>query len=138
VDAYDIKMEDFELTDTDSYPTFEDFFTRAHKPGSRPICDKDDPSRAVVVADSRVVVFDSIEDAKELWIKGKNFSLNNLVMNNEVGDNFKRVAVASFRLSPQDYHRYHAPVRGKIKGFQSLPGDYYQVIQWLYGAMWTI
>ncbi|KHN94088.1 Phosphatidylserine decarboxylase [Metarhizium album ARSEF 1941] len=127
VDAYGINMHEFEPTDISLYPTFEDFFTRAHKPGSRPICDADDPSRAVVVADSRVVVYDSVSEAKALWIKGKNFSLNNLVVNNEVGDKFKHAAIASFRLSPQDYHRYHSPVEGTIQRYQSLPGDYYQV-----------
>ncbi|OAQ59265.1 phosphatidylserine decarboxylase proenzyme [Pochonia chlamydosporia 170] len=127
VDSYGINMRDFEPADVNCYPTFEDFFTRAHRPGSRPIYETDDPSRAVVVADSRVVVFDSITEAKALWIKGKNFSLNNLVMNNEIGDKFKHAAIASFRLSPQDYHRYHSPVQGTIQSFQSLPGDYYQV-----------
>ncbi|KAH0597151.1 hypothetical protein MHUMG1_05461 [Metarhizium humberi] len=26
-----------------------------------------------------------------------------------------------------DYHRYHSPVQGEVKTYQSLPGDYYQV-----------
>jgi phosphatidylserine decarboxylase precursor len=120
-------MRDFEPSDISRYPTFEDFFTRALKTASRPICNVDDPSHAVVVADSRVVVFNSIGEAKALWIKGKNFSLNDLVMSNEVGDKFRHAAIASFRLSPQDYHRYHSPVQGTIQSFQSLPGDYYQV-----------
>ncbi|KAK0755599.1 hypothetical protein N5P37_011841 [Trichoderma harzianum] len=127
VDAYGINMRDFEPSDISRYPTFEDFFTRALKTASRPICNVDDPSHAVVVADSRVVVFNSIGEAKALWIKGKNFSLNDLVMSNEVGDKFRHAAIASFRLSPQDYHRYHSPVQGTIQSFQSLPGDYYQV-----------
>ena len=36
-------------------------------------------------------------------------------------------AIASFRLSPQDYHRYHSPVTGKVSWFQQISGDYYQV-----------
>lgn len=31
------------------------------------------------------------------------------------------------RLSPQDYHRYHSPVSGKIKLFRSIPAHYYEV-----------
>ncbi|KIE00290.1 phosphatidylserine decarboxylase proenzyme, partial [Metarhizium majus ARSEF 297] len=127
VDAYGIDMREFEPTDITRYPTFEDFFTRAHKAGSRPICDAANPCRAVVVADSRVVVFNSVNEAKALWVKGKNFSLANLVMNNDVSDDFRHAAIASFRLSPQDYHRYHSPVEGEVKTYQSLPGDYYQV-----------
>lgn len=35
--------------------------------------------------------------------------------------------MASFRLSPQDYHRYHSPVEGKVKWYKQIPGDYFQV-----------
>jgi phosphatidylserine decarboxylase precursor len=48
-------------------------------------------------------------------------------MDVQLGSLFDRATVASFRLSPQDYHRYHSPVTGKIKLFRSVPGDYYQV-----------
>ncbi|KUM56295.1 hypothetical protein ACN42_g10921 [Penicillium freii] len=127
VDFYKIKMDDFEPSDTSAYATFEDFFVRAHKSGSRPIFAEDDPSRAVVVADSRVVVYETVEQSKKLWIKGLDFSITNLVMDTRLGAQFENGAVASFRLSPQDYHRYHSPVTGKIKLFRSMPGDYYQV-----------
>lgn len=36
-------------------------------------------------------------------------------------------AIACFRLSPQDYHRYHSPVTGTVTWFKSLGGDYYGV-----------
>jgi len=127
VEFYNIKMEDFQPSDISAYPTFEDFFVRAHKPGSRPIYAEDDPSSAVVVADSRVVVYETVQQSKKLWIKGYDFSITNLVMDNRLGAQFDDGAVASFRLSPQDYHRYHSPVTGKIKLFRSIPGDYYQV-----------
>jgi len=120
-------MDNFEPSDINAYPTFEDFFVRAHKPGSRPIYAKDDPSKAVVVADSRVVVYETVEEGKKLWIKGADFSITNLVMDKQLGPQFADGAVASFRLSPQDYHRYHSPVTGKIKLFRSMPGDYYDV-----------
>jgi len=66
-----------------------------------------------------VVVFDSISDVKALWIKGKDFSLNNPVMNSEVGVKFSQAAIASFQLSPQDYHRYHL---GEDKELPELAG----------------
>lgn len=120
-------MEDFEPSDISQYPSFEEFFTRAHKPGSRPIAEQQNPRRAVVVSDSRVVVYDSVALTKKLWIKGTDFSITNLVMDTQLGGRFANGAVASFRLSPQDYHRYHSPVTGTVKDFRSLPGDYYQV-----------
>ncbi|KAI1762641.1 putative phosphatidylserine decarboxylase [Hypoxylon sp. FL1150] len=127
VETYGIDMNDFEPSDIEGYKTFEDFFIRAHKPESRPICDPDDPAGAVIVADCRVVTYDSVAETKKLWIKGTDFSLTSLVMDTQLGAHFADAAVASFRLSPQDYHRYHSPVTGTIKSFRSVPGDYYQV-----------
>jgi phosphatidylserine decarboxylase len=127
VEFYNINMNDFEPSNLDAYPTFEDFFVRHHVPDSRPIYEKDNPKIAVVVADSRVVTYESMPEAKKLWIKGYQFSIANLVMDSQLGLQFDDVSVASFRLSPQDYHRYHSPVTGIIKQFRSIPGDYYQV-----------
>jgi phosphatidylserine decarboxylase len=127
VDAYGINMEHFEPSDVSQYHSFAEFFVRRHAEGTRPIFKPDDPTKATVVADSRVVVFDSVAKTKKLWIKGADFSLTNLVMDTQLGKHFDGAAVASFRLSPQDYHRYHSPVSGTIKLFRSLPGDYYQV-----------
>jgi hypothetical protein len=39
------------------------------KQGTRPIIAADDPSVAVCVADSRVVVYDTVEETHKLWIK---------------------------------------------------------------------
>ncbi|KAK5992533.1 Phosphatidylserine decarboxylase proenzyme 2 [Cladobotryum mycophilum] len=127
VDSYGINMNEFEPSDLNAYDTFEDFFIRTHKSGSRPITDQENNSLATVVADSRVVVYNSVDEAKKLWIKGNDFSISNLVMDMKLGEHFSGAAVASFRLSPQDYHRFHSPVTGKIKLFRSIPGDYYQV-----------
>ncbi|KAL2851070.1 phosphatidylserine decarboxylase-domain-containing protein [Aspergillus pseudoustus] len=127
VETYHINMNDFEPSDVDAYGTFEDFFVRHHKPGTRPIHDPDDGTSAVVVADSRVVVYEEVAESKKIWIKGEDFSITNLVMDKKLGPQFGNGPVASFRLSPQDYHRYHSPVSGTIKVFRSMPGDYYEV-----------
>jgi len=120
-------MNDFEPSNIDAYPTFEDFFVRTHVPGSRPVFEADNSSSAVCVADARVVTYESVSETKKLWIKGSDFSITNLVMDTQLGPQFADGPVASFRLSPQDYHRYHSPVTGTIKLFRSMPGDYYQV-----------
>ncbi|KIX96318.1 uncharacterized protein Z520_08096 [Fonsecaea multimorphosa CBS 102226] len=127
VDFYHINMEDFTPSDIHEYRTFEDFFIRQHKPGSRPIFEPDDPTRAVVVADCRLVVYPSVAQTKKLWIKGKNFTVGNLIRDDEAAKVWHNGAIASFRLSPQDYHRYHSPVNGTIEWFKQIPGNYYQV-----------
>jgi phosphatidylserine decarboxylase len=127
VDFYHINMEEFEPSDINAYPTFEDFFIRHHAPGSRPIFAENDPSKAVVVADSRVVVYPSVSETQALWIKGKNFTIENLILDAERAKAWSDGAVASFRLSPQDYHRYHSPCTGRVTWFKPIGGDYYQV-----------
>jgi len=127
VETYGINMKDFDPSDISRYGTFEDFFVRRHAKGSRPIHEPDNTGSAVVVADSRVVAYETVAETKQLWIKGADFSITNLVMDTLLGAQFDGAAVASFRLSPQDYHRYHSPVKGRVKLFRSMPGDYYQV-----------
>ncbi|KAL4985153.1 phosphatidylserine decarboxylase-domain-containing protein [Aspergillus falconensis] len=102
VDTFHINMSDFEPSDINAYPTFEDFFVRHHKPGT-------------------------VAESKKIWIKGEDFSITNLVMDKKIGPQFHDGPVASFRLSPQDYHRYHSPASGRIKVFRSMPRDYYDV-----------
>jgi len=85
------------------------------------------PKCAVIVADSRVVTYESVPEMKRLWIKGYDFSITNLVMDLQLGPKFADAPVASFRLSPQDYDRFHSPVTGIITQFRSMPGTYYQV-----------
>jgi len=127
VDFYHIKMGEFQPSNINEYSTFEDFFVRQHAVGSRPIFAENDPTKAVVVADSRVVVYPSVSQAQALWIKGKNFTIENLILDSERAKIWADGGVASFRLSPQDYHRYHSPVTGKVSWFKQISGDYYQV-----------
>lgn len=127
ISFFKINMDEFDPSSPEAYSTFEDFFIRHHKPGSRPIFEPSDTHSAVVVADSRVVVYEQVAESKKIWIKGQDFSITNLVMDRKLGPKFSDGPVASFRLSPQDYHRYHSPVSGRIKVYRSMPGDYYEV-----------
>ncbi|TBU31843.1 phosphatidylserine decarboxylase [Dichomitus squalens] len=127
VDYYKIDMSQFEPSDIDAYKSFQDFFIRHLKPGTRPIAFPDDPSIAVCVADCRMIVYDTVDDAHKLWIKGRNFSIAQLIQDKVAARPWANGAVASFRLSPQDYHRYHSPVRGLVRWWKELDGDYYSV-----------
>lgn len=120
-------MADFDPSAVDSYGSFEEFFVRKHRRGSRPIYHADDPSKAVVAADSRIAVFPTVEITRKLWIKGNEFTIGNLIRDPDLSKPWDNGAVSVYRLSPQDYHRYHSPVAGKVAWYKQLPGDYYQV-----------
>ena len=59
--------------------------------------------------------------------QGRDFSIAQLIQDKVAARPWANGAVASFRLSPQDYHRYHSPVRGTVKWWKELDGDYYSV-----------
>ncbi|KAG0669894.1 hypothetical protein C6P45_003176 [Maudiozyma exigua] len=109
------------------YKTFNEFFYRKLKPGSRAIEGQD--SRIMVsCADSRCTVFDTIAKSQEIWIKGSKFSIDRLTGNYKLEKaNEKNTSIAIFRLAPQDYHRFHSPCQGTIGKPVYIDGDYYTV-----------
>lgn len=75
VRAYKGQLDISEIEgDLDSFQTFNEFFYRRLKKGSRPISHSDDDSVFVSVADCRLMAFDNVDAAKQFWIKV--FSLN--------------------------------------------------------------
>lgn len=64
---------------------------------------------AVSPADCRLHVFTSVSDATRLWIKGRKFSLKELIQDDLFAEMFEEGSIALCRLAPQDYHRFHSP-----------------------------
>mmetsp|Transcript_45585 Transcript_45585/g.74289 ORF Transcript_45585/g.74289 Transcript_45585/m.74289 type:complete len:701 (-) Transcript_45585:1096-3198(-) len=126
-----IALHDLDITEVEqpisSFPNFNEFFYRKLKPGVRPIADPDDSSVAVCVADSRCLVFPRVADATRLWVKGRRFSLRELIGDEGLGNYFENGSVVIFRLAPQDYHRYHSPVDGIMHPPVPIDGAYFTV-----------
>jgi phosphatidylserine decarboxylase len=103
-----------EFADTpEAYQTFNEFFYRKLKPGSRPIFP--DPDAAVFPADGRHLGFQNIEEAEGIFVKGAKFTLEKLCANRELAERYRRGSIVLSRLCPVDYHRYHLPVSGVPK-----------------------
>lgn len=117
------------LLPVDQFKTFNEFFYRALKPGSRPCSAPDNPKIVVSPADCRTVVFDRIDDATKIWVKGREFSVERLLGNAypEEVQRYKDGALGIFRLAPQDYHRFHIPVDGVLGTPKTIEGEYYTV-----------
>ncbi|KAI8643087.1 phosphatidylserine decarboxylase-domain-containing protein [Parasitella parasitica] len=115
------------LEPMENFNTFNEFFYRKLKPGSRP-CEAPDNKRvAVSPADCRMMAFPTIDSATNIWIKGVEFSISKLLDDAEEAKAYEGGALAIFRLAPQDYHRYHSPVDGVIRKIHSVQGQYYTV-----------
>ncbi|KAG9039968.1 hypothetical protein FRB95_004440 [Tulasnella sp. JGI-2019a] len=117
------------LDPLESFKTFNEFFYRKLKMSYRPITDPDDPRRVVSVADCRMMAFETVHDATKIWIKGREFTVSKLL-----GDHYRDEAakytggaLGIFRLAPQDYHRFHVPIDGKIGPMTYIAGEYYTV-----------
>jgi len=117
------------LDPPDTFKTFNEFFYRKLKSSARPVEDADDPFRLVSAADCRLMTFETVSEATRLWIKGREFSVARLLGDTYKGqaEKYNGGALAIFRLAPQDYHRFHSPVDGKIGPMTYISGEYYTV-----------
>ncbi|KAE9595087.1 hypothetical protein Lal_00041270 [Lupinus albus] len=109
------------------FKTFNEFFIRELKPGSRPVASAECDDIAVCAADSRLMAFTSVDDSSRFWIKGRKFSIQGLLGKETYSSDFVDGTMVIFRLAPQDYHRFHIPVSGIIEQFVNIPGCLYTV-----------
>ncbi|KAG0268555.1 hypothetical protein BGZ95_002422 [Linnemannia exigua] len=128
IKTYKLDLSELLEPDVSKYRNFNEFFYRKLKPGARLIHDRMNPNIVVSSADCRLCVFESISSATRVWIKGKSFSLPNLLRDPLLASQFQGGSIALFRLAPQDYHRFHSPVSGVvIEEARGIKGGYVTV-----------
>jgi phosphatidylserine decarboxylase len=113
--------------DPDKYETFNQFFAREIREDARPIAEPENDLVASSPADCRLTVFPTVDLATRYWIKGSGFTLARLLGSEELAAQFDGGSIAIARLAPQDYHRWHSPVSGTVRGIKDIPGAYYTV-----------
>lgn len=115
---YGVDLEEVASADPNAYDSFNAFFTRALKPGERPLDGDDDT--LVSPVDGRLSEFGSLEDGKLLQAKGISYSLAALLGETPRPGAF--AAYATFYLAPRNYHRVHMPFAGKLARTRYVPG----------------
>ncbi|KIX95963.1 uncharacterized protein Z520_08218 [Fonsecaea multimorphosa CBS 102226] len=117
------------LLPTSEFKNFNEFFYRALKPNARPCSAPDRPEIIVSPADCRSVVFNTIDEATRIWVKGRDYSLEKLFGEAYPleAKRYKGGSMGIFRLAPQDYHRFHVPVDGTLGTPKAIEGEYYTV-----------
>lgn len=117
------------LHPTEKFKTFNEFFYRELKPEARPCSAPENPHIIVSPADCRSVVFNRMEDAQRIWVKGREFSMERLLGNAYPKDayRYRNGGLGIMRLAPQDYHRFHIPVDGIMGEPKLIDGEYYTV-----------
>ena len=113
----------------EEFKNFNEFFYRQLKPDARPCSAPNNPKIIVSPADCRSVVFNNLDDATKIWVKGREFSVQRLLGNAYPQDAKRYIngALGIFRLAPQDYHRFHIPVDGIMDKPKLIEGEYYTV-----------
>lgn len=121
---YGLTMVDFREPDPGWYPNFAEFAAREHREGARPVHGPFTNENAVVCVDSMLVAYATVDQARRSWIRGSNFSIENLVMDVTLGQQFENGSLAMFRIPPQYSSWCVFPISGKIKHVRTLPGYY--------------
>jgi len=111
------------------YKNFNEFFYRKLKPEARPV--QNPEYEFCSAADCRLVVYPTVQDGQTFWIKGDEFSVPALLgldKSDPLCQTFENGSLASFRLAPADYHRFHSPADVTVVGEpRDIPGQYYTV-----------
>lgn len=87
----------------EQYTTFNEFFARRLKPGSRPVPEGE--GLLLAPADARLSVYPGIAPFGAVPVKGAERTISDLCRRPLP----ERCHVAVFRLAPVDYHRFHYP-----------------------------
>lgn len=125
VDAYRVDMDQAVVGDPTAYPTFNAFFTRALKPGARPL--PEDPRALACPADGRVSQLGSITRDRIFQAKGFDFSVGELLADSLDATTYTDGIFITVYLSPRDYHRVHMPLAGTLRETVHVPGRLFSV-----------
>ena len=122
---YGVAMAEAAEPDPRAYPNFNAFFTRALRPGARPLAG-DDATLAAPV-DGRISQLGSIDAGTLVQAKGVDYSAAALLGSAAAASAFHNGAFATLYLAPGDYHRIHMPLAGELVHMTYIPGRLYSV-----------
>lgn len=123
---YRIDMSEAERSDPRAYPHFNAFFTRALRPGARPL--DPDPRAILCPVDGRISQIGRISAGRVIQAKGQDFSVAELLGGDaERAAAFMDGSFVTLYLAPGDYHRIHMPLAGTLVWMRHLPGRLFSV-----------
>jgi phosphatidylserine decarboxylase len=126
--AYGVNMKEAAEPDPLQYRSFNAFFTRALKPGARPLPLA--PDAVLSPADGAVSAIGTIHDDAIFQAKGHTYSLTTLLGGDPArAAPFRNGSFATVYLSPKDYHRVHIPLGGTLREMIYVPGQLFSVNQ---------
>lgn len=121
---YQVNMAEAANPDPTAYETFNEFFTRALKPGARPLAD----AAFVCPVDGAISQLGRIEGDRIFQAKGHDYDTRTLLGGDAaLAQSFQGGRFATIYLSPRDYHRIHMPAAATLRRMLYVPGDLFSV-----------
>ena len=126
VRGFNPEMKDAVETDPLAYASFNEFFTRALRAGTRPV--DEDPRAIVSPVDGTVSEAGELTSDRLLQAKGHEYSLRALLAGNTAWERtFGGGTFATIYLAPYNYHRIHMPLAGELRESFYVPGKLFSV-----------
>jgi phosphatidylserine decarboxylase len=121
---YGVNMDEAAQPDPAAYASFNEFFTRALRPGVRPLAE----APLLCPVDGAISQFGPIEGDQIFQAKGHRYRTTALVGGDaELARRFEGGHFATIYLSPRDYHRIHMPCAGRLRRMIYVPGELFSV-----------
>jgi len=124
VGRYGVDLSEAADSNPESYPTFNDFFTRALARSVRPLA----PAALVCPVDGAISQFGAIQGERIFQAKGHDYTASALLGGDAaLAARFHGGHFATLYLSPRDYHRIHMPCNGRLLRMTHVPGALFSV-----------
>ena len=124
--GYDVNMAEAVESNPFAYRSFNAFFTRALKPGARPI--DPDPQHVVSPVDGALSQCGELDGNLLLQAKGHYYTLEELLAgDSEAVHAYRGGRFACIYLAPFNYHRIHMPCAATVRSNRYVPGELFSV-----------
>lgn len=120
-----IDMKEAAVPDPFAYPSFNAFFTRALRPGARPVASGERELACPV--DGTVSQLGTVRDGQILQAKGVHYTAAALLADDASAAKYAGGGFACLYLAPYNYHRIHMPLAGQLIATRYVPGALYSV-----------
>jgi phosphatidylserine decarboxylase len=123
---FGVDLSAAELQTPEAFKDFNSFFTRALKPGARPL--PTDARSLASPGDGVLYDFGTIEDNALIQAKSHRYAVPVLLAEKgETAKGFDDGSYLTLYLAPKDYHRVHMPFGGVLKRMVYVPGTLFSV-----------
>lgn len=108
------------------FKSWDDFFTRTWHDGMRPVAEPENNSVIANACESKPYRIAHNVKARDLfWIKSQPYSVLDMLGHDSLAEQFVGGTIYQAFLSALSYHRWHAPVSGKVVKAYVVDGTYY-------------